>query len=369
MARRTSPRRRPRTRSRRCTARSCACSSACASTRSPPVAATPARPGSGSRWTPARCSAWPSAPAAGSMRATMAMHWPACTPRSAGWRPWSSPSRPGCSKNGSYRSFWSPSRWCWSAGCCRPPGSRCCRERHARRRRDRCHHDAVDGSRTMSLREYFAWPSLWPILLAAPLLWLLLAVTDRARARRLATVVGPRSAALAPGCQPQQRRLRRALTALGLLLALLAVLQPLLGAGARKFEQRGNDILVCLDVSRSMLARDLPPSRLLAARRELRALAERARGDRLGLLVFAGEARLSVPLTQDHDAFMAMVELADPLSVRRGGTDLGAALERALAALAGQDSDHQVVLLLSDGEDHEQRGRQIAERFRQQNIP
>ncbi|HLQ38819.1 MAG TPA: VWA domain-containing protein [Planctomycetota bacterium] len=221
----------------------------------------------------------------------------------------------------------------------------------------------------MSLREYFAWPSLWPILLAAPLLWLLLAVTDRARARRLATVVGPRSAALAPGCQPQQRRLRRALTALGLLLALLAVLQPLLGAGARKFEQRGNDILVCLDVSRSMLARDLPPSRLLAARRELRALAERARGDRLGLLVFAGEARLSVPLTQDHDAFMAMVELADPLSVRRGGTDLGAALERALAALAGQDSDHQVVLLLSDGEDHEQRGRQIAERFRQQNIP
>ncbi|MHC4732801.1 MAG: VWA domain-containing protein [Planctomycetota bacterium] len=211
-------------------------------------------------------------------------------------------------------------------------------------------------------------PEALPILLLAPLVGLSLWALDRGRARRLARAVGPRAPALAADLSRGRRRLQRALFATALLLALLAMLQPVWGDATREVEQRGVDILLCLDVSRSMLARDLAPSRLVRARREISALAERASGDRLGLVVFAGQARLAVPLTRDRDSFLELVELADPLSVERGGSDLGAALETALDALQGQTGEHEAVLLLTDGEDLEARGLRAAQTCRERSV-
>jgi len=218
------------------------------------------------------------------------------------------------------------------------------------------------------VRDLFACPAALPILGLVPIVWLALFAVDRARARRLARVVGPRAAALTPELSLGHRRMRRSLATAAVLLALLAILQPLWGLGARSVEQRGVDILVCLDVSRSMLARDLPPSRLLNARREIRSLAETARGDRLGLIAFAGEARLVAPLTQDLGSFEELVEQADALSVKRGGTNLGAALATARETLQDTSGEHEVVLLLTDGEDLEQHGLREAEKLREQNI-
>jgi Ca-activated chloride channel family protein len=180
---------------------------------------------------------------------------------------------------------------------------------------------------------------------------------DAWRRRRLAAVVAlPRQAMLCSEAAPTQRRLRVVLGFVMLLCLGGAAMQPLYGEQMRRIEQRGVDILICLDVSRSMLARDIAPSRLLRARREIKALAEQVGADRLGLVAFAGEARLLIPLTQDKDTFAALVDHADPFSVRRGGTDLGQALTAAMAALDGASGDHEVVLLLTDGEDLEGRG-------------
>jgi len=220
----------------------------------------------------------------------------------------------------------------------------------------------------LSVREIFALPEALPILLLVPLVWLVLYTLDRIRALRLLRAAGPRARVLAGDLGEGQRRARRRLFAAGLLLALIAVLQPLWGEGARRIEPRGADLLVCLDVSQSMLARDLAPSRLLRARHEIRLLAEQARGDRLGLVVFAGEARLIVPLTDDTDTFVKLAEHAGPLSVQRGGTDLGAALEAAITMLKVRTGGQGTVLLLSDGEDLEQRGLSAAETCREQDI-
>ncbi|MHC4548755.1 MAG: VWA domain-containing protein [Planctomycetota bacterium] len=207
-----------------------------------------------------------------------------------------------------------------------------------------------------------------PLLLLAPLAGLVLWVLDRARARRLARAVGPRASALAADLSAGRRRRGRALFVTALLLAMLAMLQPVWGEAAREVEQRGVDILVCLDVSQSMLARDVRPSRLARAQREIRALAARAAGDRLGLVVFAGQARLAAPLTHDRDSFGDLVALADPLSVERGGTDLGAALATALEALRGQTGEHEVVLLLTDGEDLAGNGLRVARTCKERRI-
>jgi Ca-activated chloride channel family protein len=207
----------------------------------------------------------------------------------------------------------------------------------------------------------FLLPAAWPLLALGPAGWIALRAADRVRAARLAAVAGPRVRALVPALSDGRRRARRALLTAGLVFAALAAMQPVWGETAGAAVRRGADVVVCLDVSRSMLARDAVPSRLGAAQAALRSLAERVRGDRLGLVVFAGEARLLVPVTRDARSFAAIASGAEPASVARGGTDLGTALDAALDALRVQEAPG-VVVLLTDGEDLGGRGLRAAER-------
>lgn len=218
------------------------------------------------------------------------------------------------------------------------------------------------------MTEHLARPEALPALLlvpfAAALLWLL----DRGRARALATLVGARVHALAAGHDPKRRRTRRIVFGGALFFACCAALQPVWGEDTGDEGQRGVDLVVCLDVSRSMLAKDVRPSRLGRAQREIRALADRARGDRVALVLFAGEARLAVPLTQDLGTLASVAELADPYVLRRGGTDLGAALAAADEALRGTTGAHEAVVLLTDGEDLAQKGLRAARRLADRGI-
>lgn len=144
-----------------------------------------------------------------------------------------------------------------------------------------------------------------------------------------------------------------------LLGALVAVVQPRWGVEEDAVRQRGIDLLVCLDVSRSMLARDVSPDRLGRARAELHALVATLGADRVGLILVAGEAQRAAPLTSDHSSFLALLDMAAPQSVRQGGTDLAAALQQARGLLAATPGTQKNVLLLTDGEDRA--GRAFAE--------
>lgn len=143
------------------------------------------------------------------------------------------------------------------------------------------------------------------------------------------------------------RRLRPLAYALGVLLLLAACLlladRPATGAP----EVDGADVVICLDVSRSMLARDVAPDRLTSAQVAIQALAQHARGDRIGLVIFAGEARMVVPRTQDLDSLAELAALTGPWDLGRGGTDFAAALRVASDTLGGPGT----VFVLSDGED------------------
>ncbi|MBI5852197.1 MAG: VWA domain-containing protein [Planctomycetes bacterium] len=220
----------------------------------------------------------------------------------------------------------------------------------------------------MTLDELFVHAEALPIVLLAPLAYVVLRRRDGARARRLARALGPRADVLASESSASQRRWRRATFALGLLFALLAALQPTWGEEARPRERRGADVVVCLDVSRSMLARDVVPDRLGAAVRGIAAMAERARGDRLALVAFAGDATLLVPLTHDVTTFTELLANADPTVVTRGGTDLGTALRVAQQALDGSDRAHATVVVVTDGEDHGGTGRNVAGELSAQGI-
>ncbi len=188
----------------------------------------------------------------------------------------------------------------------------------------------------------------------------------RARARRARLFARPPSPA-----RGAARRLGRALcagafaAAVGLLAALAA---RALEAGARPLSGRAADLVVCLDVSRSMLATDESPSRLGRARAWIRAALATEPRLRAALVVFAGEARLAAPLTSDAEGFGLLLERAGPASVSLGGTDLGAALEGAGAAFVAEADRPRRVLLVTDGEDHAGRGHAAAQALRARGV-
>jgi Ca-activated chloride channel family protein len=209
----------------------------------------------------------------------------------------------------------------------------------------------------------FLEPRWLPFLLLAPAVWALLAWADRRRARRALATLGPRHASLADA-SPVRRLAGRAAFALGVLFALLALAGPSFSRAEAASGAADPDVVLCLDVSRSMRAQDLRPDRLARARQEVLAFATAGRAGRVALVAFAGEARLLVPLTTDGQALARIADLADPSSVARGGTDLAAALDAARGALGGPGT----AVLLTDGEDLGGAGLEAAERCRAEGI-
>ena len=170
--------------------------------------------------------------------------------------------------------------------------------------------------------------------------------------RELAGFVAERHRArFVPGFAPERARWRLALSAAALAGLAFALAGPVRGYTEREVTRRGLDLVVCLDTSRSMLVRDLRPSRLERAVREIRGLGERLRGDRVALLAFAGDVREIAPLTHDRAALSGFLQGLSPGDNRKGGTDLGAALEAALELFDGRTGAHEAIVLLTDGED------------------
>jgi Ca-activated chloride channel family protein len=215
---------------------------------------------------------------------------------------------------------------------------------------------------------WFLRPDGAPLLFLAAAAWTLLLVRNRARGRALARALGDRAPVLTASLDGDRRRLARAVACAGLFFSILAALQPVWGEAAHALQPRGAEVVVCLDVSRSMLARDAAPHRLEAARREVLALANHARGDRLALVLFAGKARLVAPLTNDLESFGKLVEAAEPESIDAGGSDVAAGLRAGLDALAGRSGDHAAIVLVSDGEDIGRQGRIAAEECRARDV-
>ena len=215
----------------------------------------------------------------------------------------------------------------------------------------------------------FGDPSYLNALWLLPLLAALcIGLYRRRRARLRALIADPALAQLAAGWRPRRRAARLAiwLAAFGLLLTALA--RPQWGFRWEQAASRGLDILVLFDVSRSMLAADFKPSRLQQAKWGVRDFARQLRGDRIGLVPFAGAAFLQCPLTIDYAAFLMSLEDLGVGSVPRGGTSISSALRVAVETFDKQAESDRVILLITDGEDHEGRIESWPAELKQKNI-
>jgi Ca-activated chloride channel family protein len=140
------------------------------------------------------------------------------------------------------------------------------------------------------------------------------------------------------------------IVAVGLLV--LTILRPKYGFKWEEVERRGVDIIIALDVSRSMMAQDVSPNRLERAKREIFDLLEMTRGDRIGLVAFAGTSFLHCPLTLDYGAVKMFLDELDPAMIPVPGTAISEAIEKATDSFDPKDPKSRVVILITDGEDH-----------------
>lgn len=176
----------------------------------------------------------------------------------------------------------------------------------------------------------------------------------RERDRALATFV---DAALLPTVVPdldrRRRRLRAVLASVAIAAMAIALAGPMWGFHWESVRREGIDLVVALDTSKSMLATDVTPNRLARAKLAVQDLLAELRGDRIGLVAFAGSAFVQCPLTLDRNAFRESLDAVEVGLIPRGGTNLTAAIDASLEAFEGHQGSHQALVLITDGEDHE----------------
>ncbi|XZE33335.1 VWA domain-containing protein [Pirellulaceae bacterium SH501] len=157
--------------------------------------------------------------------------------------------------------------------------------------------------------------------------------------------------------------------AAAILLAFASLAGPQFGEAEQIVESRGNDIYVLLDVSRSMMATDVLPSRLDRAKADISSLVNRLKGERVGLIVFAGQAVIQCPLTVDYENYKRILASVDTFSAPRGGTAIGDAIRKSVEILSQTPTQKRSILLVSDGGDLESSPVEAAELAAEKNIP
>lgn len=200
----------------------------------------------------------------------------------------------------------------------------------------------------------FANPQFLYLLAALPLA--VAAVYWGARSRRLALArLGSPALVrrLADSVNERGRSLASALALAALALSIIALARPQWGESAYVVERRGVQIMVALDVSRSMLARDAKPTRLDRAKLEIYDLMRQLDGDEIGLALFAGAAFIQFPLTFDLATARTFLDYADPQAIGRQGTDIEQAIRVSLRGLADDRPSQKAIIVISDGERQE----------------
>ncbi|MBN2643503.1 MAG: VWA domain-containing protein [Victivallales bacterium] len=216
------------------------------------------------------------------------------------------------------------------------------------------------------LKIHFLWHLLWVI----PFISLLYYHAALRRKKTLRMILGKR--ATDPeyiSVSRYARYLKFMLLLTGVAMLILAAARPYWGQMIAPYSGRGRDLIVIFDVSKSMLAEDVQPSRLEHAKWFVRRLVDDCPGDRFGLIAFSGTSFLECPLTTDRTSFFQYLNELDTSSIPVGGTNVQAALETALKAFDAAETGHRAVILITDGDELDGDSRQVIDELKKKHIP
>lgn len=208
----------------------------------------------------------------------------------------------------------------------------------------------------------FQYIELLPALAVLPLLVFLFFMVIRWKANAM-KAIGEAALVnqLIKGFSSQKFFIKFVLSAIAVGAIILGIMNLQKPGTMQNIERKGVDVVIALDVSKSMLAEDSKPNRLEVAKQLVNKLMVRLQNDRIGLILFAGRAYLQMPLTTDHGAARMYVQNAGHESVPTQGTVIGEALRLSNAAFNSKDKKYKAVVLITDGEDHDPGAVQVAQ--------
>lgn len=204
---------------------------------------------------------------------------------------------------------------------------------------------------------YFGW-----LLLLIPVLLLLYGLSVYFRSKRIARFG---DANLMKPLMPLVSRFRgwvKIIIICGVIFFFtLALMQPRAGQVIAEVKSKGAEVIIALDVSNSMLANDFTPTRLERSKLAISRLVENLKGDRIGLIVFAGDAYVQLPVTNDYMSAKIFLNAINTSIMSRQGTDIAKAIELAMKSFSSQSGDSRALIIITDGENHEGNPVEMAE--------
>lgn len=162
--------------------------------------------------------------------------------------------------------------------------------------------------------------------------------------------------------------LKLVIISLGFAFLIIALVNPKMGTKLETIKRQGVDIVFALDVSKSMLAEDIAPSRLDKAKQIITKVIDNLGSDRIGIIIYAGNAYPLLPITTDHAAAKMFLQNADPDMVSSQGTAINEALERGITFFDNKEQTNRFLFVVSDGEDHQENAASIAEQAKKAGI-
>ncbi|CAN5343484.1 VWA domain-containing protein [soil metagenome] len=135
---------------------------------------------------------------------------------------------------------------------------------------------------------------------------------------------------------------------------IAGLINPQIGTKLEEVKRKGADLMICLDVSNSMKAEDLQPNRLEKSKQALSKLIDKLEGDRIGIIVFGGEAYVQLPITTDYSAAKLFLESINTDMIPTQGTDIGKAIDMAMTSFGKDEGKNKAIVIITDGENHDQ---------------
>jgi Ca-activated chloride channel family protein len=199
-------------------------------------------------------------------------------------------------------------------------------------------------------------------LILLPLFLLIYGLTVRWRKKTMA-VYGEQEVIkkLMPDISVNKRFAKFVLYVIAFGFLIIGIVNPRIGTKLENVKRKGADLMVCLDVSNSMKATDLSPNRLEKAKMALSKLIDKLNGDRIGIIIFAGEAYVQLPITTDYAASKMFLESINSEMIPTQGTNIGAAIDLSMESFGKDEGKNKAIIIITDGEDNESNGIRAAQ--------
>jgi Ca-activated chloride channel family protein len=200
----------------------------------------------------------------------------------------------------------------------------------------------------------FAHPEYLYLLFVLPAMLIFYVFIVKSRKRAIKRYGTPELlASLMPEASPKRRRLKYFYLFVAITLIIFIIAGPQFGSKLETVKRQGIEVMICLDISNSMLAQDITPNRLEKAKQMLSRLTDELNNDKIGLIVFAGDAFTQIPITSDYLSAKMFLTSINPSMVSTQGTAIGTAINLAMRSFTPNENVAKTIVLITDGENHE----------------